>query len=70
MDVLSEMDNFVGVFVDELEERDLLENTIVVFTSDNGGMNALNTGIIRVVNSEIIRGRHMKTVTKFHLSCA
>jgi len=44
MDMLSVMDIIVGVLIEELEERELLENAIVVLTSDNGGMNVLNTG--------------------------
>lgn len=34
--VLKELDNQIGRFMGELESRGLLENTIVVFTSDNG----------------------------------
>jgi len=34
--VLKELDNQIGRFVNELEKRGLLENTIIVFTSDNG----------------------------------
>jgi arylsulfatase A-like enzyme len=34
--VLKELDNQIGRFVNELEKRELLENTIIIFTSDNG----------------------------------
>lgn len=34
--VLKELDNQIGRFVAALEERGLLENTIIVFTGDNG----------------------------------
>jgi arylsulfatase A-like enzyme len=34
--VLKELDKQIGRFVNELEKRGLLENTIIVFTSDNG----------------------------------
>lgn len=34
--VLKELDNQIGRFVNELEKKGLLENTIIVFTSDNG----------------------------------
>ena len=36
MDVLGEMDMAVGSVVQHLEKRGLLDDTIVVFTSDNG----------------------------------
>lgn len=39
MDVLFEMDKVVGALIEALEERNLLEDTIVIFTSDNGGLN-------------------------------
>ena len=39
MDVLYEMDKVVGALVESLEERRLLEDTIIIFTSDNGGLN-------------------------------
>ena len=39
MDVLYEMDKVVGALVEALDERNLLEDTIVIFTSDNGGLN-------------------------------
>ncbi len=38
MDVLYEMDKVVGALVEALDERNLLEDTIVIFTSDNGGL--------------------------------
>jgi len=34
--VLEELDNQIGRFVSELENMDLLEKTIIIFTSDNG----------------------------------
>lgn len=33
-----EVDDFVGTVVDRLRQHDALDNTIVVFTSDNGGL--------------------------------
>jgi arylsulfatase A-like enzyme len=36
--MVEEMDTAVGMVLDKLEELDLTENTIVVFTSDNGGL--------------------------------
>lgn len=35
-DEISRMDGQIGRFVDELEERDVRENTLIVFLSDNG----------------------------------
>lgn len=35
-DMLLEIDASLGVFMDELQKRDLLKNTLIVFTSDNG----------------------------------
>ena len=37
-DMLLELDITVGMIMDALRERKLLENTLVVFTSDNGGL--------------------------------
>lgn len=39
MDVLKEMDKVVGSVLDVLKDEDILRNTIVVFASDNGGIN-------------------------------
>ena len=39
LDMLSEMDKVVGSLVSILEQRQLTDNTIVLFTSDNGGIN-------------------------------
>ena len=38
LDGLFEMDKIVGSLVKALEDRQLLEDTIIVFTSDNGGL--------------------------------
>lgn len=34
--MVSQMDSYVGEMVEKLKEKNLLENTIIVFTSDNG----------------------------------
>ena len=39
MDVLLEMDKVVGALVQSLRDREMLEDTIIIFTSDNGGLN-------------------------------
>jgi len=38
MDLLGEMDKVVGSLMEYLKRRGLLDNTIVIFTSDNGGL--------------------------------
>mmetsp|Transcript_8380 Transcript_8380/g.10603 ORF Transcript_8380/g.10603 Transcript_8380/m.10603 type:complete len:570 (-) Transcript_8380:138-1847(-) len=42
MDLLGEMDKVVGSLVEALDERQLLEDTIIIFTSDNGGLGGNN----------------------------
>ena len=37
LDGIVDVDKWVGVFMDDLEERDLLRNTIIFFFSDHGG---------------------------------
>jgi arylsulfatase A len=44
MDVLYEVDKIVGSVVAMLEKRNLLEDTILVFTSDNGGLGTVTGG--------------------------
>lgn len=43
-DVIAEMDHSVGVIMDALKARGLLENTLVIFSSDNGPV--LNDGYL------------------------
>lgn len=38
--LISSMDEAVGIVLDELESSGMLDNTIVVFTSDNGGVSS------------------------------
>ncbi len=38
MDLLGEMDKVVGSLIKILEESNLIEDTIIIFTSDNGGL--------------------------------
>ena len=38
MDILYEMDKVVGALIEALTDRQLLEDTIIIFTSDNGGL--------------------------------
>jgi len=44
MDMLSEIDMTLGALTKGLKDRGLLENTIIIFTSDNGGLNPKTTG--------------------------
>ncbi len=41
--MISHLDDAVGQLIDALESRGLLENTIVIFTSDNGGVHHLSS---------------------------
>ena len=41
LDILSEMDKVVGSLVSILDQRQLTDDTIIIFTSDNGGINSL-----------------------------
>ena len=43
LDLLDELDKVVGSLVSMLDERKLTNNTIIIFTSDNGGSNADET---------------------------
>ena len=38
MDMLFEMDKVVGSLVSMIDDRGLAEDTIIIFTSDNGGL--------------------------------
>jgi len=49
LDDLYKLDLLVGAVIDSLEERGLLENTIIVYTSDNGGLETEHT---RAVNHD------------------
>ncbi len=53
LDVLWEVDLVLGSMVEMLEERDLLNDTIIVFTSDNGGLGASSGG-----EESLMKGHH------------
>ncbi|MFS4417384.1 sulfatase [Maribacter sp. 2307ULW6-5] len=36
--MVDNLDRNIGLLIDKLKERDLLDNTLIVFTSDNGGL--------------------------------
>jgi len=64
MDMLYEMDMNVGALIEELEDNGLMENTIVIFTSDNGGLPKPSAGvegansILRGYKGELHEGGH------------
>ena len=43
MDILLELDKVVRSLVNAIEDIDLASDTIIVFTSDNGGLGAVDT---------------------------
>jgi len=50
LDVLREMDLTVGALIKILEDKNLIDNTIVIFTSDNGGL--ASNGNTRVTSAK------------------
>lgn len=64
MDVLSEVDKVVGSLVEVLEDQKLLNNTIILFGSDNGGLNKSSkyghrsNGYLRGQKGSIFEGGH------------
>ncbi len=66
-DMLLEMDKVVGSLVKMLEEKELLEDTIVVFTSDNGGLGPpygnFSSGVLRDSKGSIYEGGHRIPMT-------
>lgn len=65
MDILSELDMVVGSTMEILEEKGVLNDTIVIFTSDNGGVKSLSadydhhtSGPLRDAKGSIHEGGH------------
>jgi len=68
MDMISEVDLVVGSLMQALKNQDLIKDTLIVFTSDNGGLqnfktksqnyNHLSSGILRGYKSDIWEGGH------------
>ena len=67
MDLLNEMDKVVGSLIKILEDKELIEDTIIVFTSDNGGLGRMNgsqkeghlsSGPLRGSKGSIYEGGH------------
>lgn len=57
MDMLAEMDKVVGSLVNILEEQNLIEDTIILFASDNGGLEN-SSGPLRGWKGSIYEGGH------------
>jgi len=49
--MVEDLDTSIGRILDKLDEMKLSENTIVVFTSDNGGLQTIYTGVGEVVST-------------------
>ena len=47
------VDQSLGTLIDKLKEHGLVENTIVFFMSDNGGMSVMNGTPARVVPQQL-----------------
>ncbi|OFI32843.1 sulfatase [Alteromonas lipolytica] len=54
--MVKQFDDSVGILLDSLEEQDLLKNTIIIFTSDNGGNMYNVLGTIRATSNFPLRG--------------
>ena len=69
MDVLAELDKVVGSLIQMLDNRQVLEDTIVVFTSDNGGSDAselynhFSSGPLRGHKGSVYEGGHRIPLT-------
>mmetsp|Transcript_6510 Transcript_6510/g.12260 ORF Transcript_6510/g.12260 Transcript_6510/m.12260 type:complete len:419 (+) Transcript_6510:2115-3371(+) len=58
-DLLFEMDKVIGSLVSEVEDRGLTNNTIIVFSSDNGGLNMRYPGsVLRGFKGQVYEGGH------------
>ena len=61
-DLLGEMDKVVGSLLQILEDKQLIEDTIIVFTSDNGGLHSqysdFSSGPLRSSKGSIYEGGH------------
>ena len=57
--MVSSMDDGIGLILDKLEEKKISENTIVIFFSDNGGVewyNFSDNGILRGIKGDFFEG--------------
>lgn len=56
-----DLDAAVGIVLDKLKELGLEENTVVLFTSDNGGTQKSSQEPLRGSKGGLLRGRHSRT---------
>jgi arylsulfatase A-like enzyme len=57
--VITRMDNYIGLIIEELERTDLSHNTILIFTSDNGCDNPgffNGSGVLRGMKRDVYEG--------------
>ena len=57
--MVSSMDDGIGLILDKLEEKKISENTIVIFFSDNGGVewyNFSDNGVLRGIKGDFFEG--------------
>jgi len=57
--VITRMDNYIGLIMEELEKTDLSHNTILIFTSDNGCDNPSffdGSGVLRGMKRDVYEG--------------
>lgn len=57
-DMVAYTDKMVGKIIDELQEQGLMDNTLIIFTGDNG----TDTSIMTMLNGEPYRGGKGKTI--------
>ena len=57
--MVSSMDDGIGLILDKLEEKKISDNTIVIFFSDNGGVESYNfsdNGVLRGIKGDFYEG--------------
>lgn len=68
LDLLYEMDLIIGSLLKKLEETNQIEDTIIIFTSDNGGLNMNNTNpLLRGYKGSMYEGGHRCVLTLYYV---